>query len=226
MKEYFVYQHKNLKNGKKYIGITKQIPENRWGANGNNYSSSPYFFSAIQKYGWENFLMKFLFSNLTKEEACEIEKNLIKENNTQDKNFGYNIMEGGEAPSMPKIVRERLSEALKGNKNGLGKPCSLEKRKKISDAQKGRTLSEEHRKKLSIVKKGSHHKTISDESKKKISDAHRKTPIYCEELDKVFPSIQECARQMGIPATNICAVCKGKHKHHKGFHFSYFVENI
>lgn len=33
---YTVYQHKNKLNKKVYIGITKQIPEQRWGINGKN----------------------------------------------------------------------------------------------------------------------------------------------------------------------------------------------
>ena len=48
---YYVYLHNNKINNKKYVGITKQKPENRWGLNGYNYRSSPYFYSAIQKYG-------------------------------------------------------------------------------------------------------------------------------------------------------------------------------
>lgn len=48
---YTVYQHKNKINNKVYIGITKQIPEKRWGINGYNYKTSPHFYSAIQKYG-------------------------------------------------------------------------------------------------------------------------------------------------------------------------------
>ena len=67
---YTVYQHKNKINGKVYIGITMQEPEKRWGVNGRNYKSSPHFYSAIQKYGWDNFEHNILFTNLTKEEAC------------------------------------------------------------------------------------------------------------------------------------------------------------
>lgn len=73
---YTVYQHKNKINGKIYIGITMQKPEVRWGKNGNNYKSSPHFYSAIQKYGWDNFEHNILFTGLTKEEACLKEQEL------------------------------------------------------------------------------------------------------------------------------------------------------
>jgi hypothetical protein len=48
---YTVYQHKNKINNKVYIGITSQNPQIRWGSQGCNYKSSPYFYNAIQKYG-------------------------------------------------------------------------------------------------------------------------------------------------------------------------------
>lgn len=221
---YFVYSHTNKLNGKKYIGITKQKkPELRWGSNGRNYSS--YFRNAIDKYGWANFDHEILYEGLTKEEACEAEISLIKQYNTQDRNFGYNITEGGTAPIMPEEIREKISIALLGNKNGQGIPCSEEKRRKISEAQKGIKFSDERRLHLSEAKKGKSHAPISAESRKKISDAHKKKPVYCVELNRVFPSIQECGRQMNIDATSICACCRGRFKSIKGYHFNY-ADNI
>ena len=48
---YIVYQHKNKINNKIYIGITSRTPQERWGKQGCNYKTSPYFYNAIQKYG-------------------------------------------------------------------------------------------------------------------------------------------------------------------------------
>ncbi|MDD3222628.1 MAG: GIY-YIG nuclease family protein [Clostridia bacterium] len=82
---YTVYQHKNMINNKSYFGITSRIPEQRWGINGDKYISSPHFYNAIQKYGWDNFDHIILFENLTKEDACLKEQELISEYNTMDR---------------------------------------------------------------------------------------------------------------------------------------------
>ena len=223
---YYVYQHINKINGKRYIGITKQNPESRWGTDGTNYKSSPYFYSAIQKYGWDNFSHEILFNGLTKEEACDKEIELIAYFQTQDKQHGYNIMEGGSAPVIPEEVRKLMSEKMRGNKNGLGHACPEEKKRKISEAQKGRKLTEEHKAKLSMAKKGCNHASPSAETRKKISDSHAKKQVYCEENDVVYESIQSCAKELSLDPTEVCACCKGKHKSTHGYHLRYYNDTI
>ena len=66
---YSVYKHVNKTNGKVYVGITKQKPEQRWGYNGVNYKNSPRFWSAIQHYGWDNFEHIIIQDQLTHDEA-------------------------------------------------------------------------------------------------------------------------------------------------------------
>lgn len=225
MEQYSVYMHVNKVNDKKYIGITKQTPEARWGTNGRNYQNRcPHFWSSIQKYGWNNFEHIVVASGLSKEDACNMEIDLIAKYRTQDKNFGYNILEGGTAPSLPEEVRKKMSISMRGNKNGAGHPCSEEKKKKISEAQKGRKFSEERRKHLSEVKKGKPHAPCSEETRKRISDSHEKFPVYCEETGIVYPSIQGCAKELGVQATLVCRCCKGKQKSTGGFHFSYYKD--
>lgn len=223
---YLVYQHKNKINGKIYIGITSRTPEERWGNNGCNYKSSPYFYSAIQKYGWDNFEHNILFTNLTKEQACLKEQELIKNFNSANRQFGYNSTSGGDIFVMNEETKQKISQSLMGNKNGLGHACSEEKKKKISDAQKNRQFTEEHKQKLSEAAK-KRHVPCSDEKRKVLSKNYpNKRKIYCEELDMIFESVQECARYINAPATNISKICGGKGKTVKGYHLKYYNDTI
>ena len=222
---YTVYQHKNKINGKIYIGITSQKPEDRWGSQGCNYKSSPHFYSAIQKYGWNNFEHNILFTGLTKEQACLKEQELIKEYDLMNREFDYNSTSGGNIFVMNEETKQKISQAMMGNKNGLGHPCSEEKKKKISEAQKGRKFTKEHKQKLSEAAKN-RHVPCSEDKKQTLKEKSHKKPVYCEELDKVFESVQECGRQLGIPATNISKLCNGRGKTLKGYHLRYYNDTI
>ena len=113
-----------------------------------------------------------------------------------------------------------------GNKNGLGHKCSEEKKQKISQAQKNRKFTEEHKRKLSESAK-KRHVSCSEEKKKKLAENYpNKKQVFCIETNKVYPSVQECARQLGLYATNISKVCKGIHKTTGGYHFSYYDNTI
>lgn len=93
-KNYIVYKHTNKINGKLYIGITSVDVKSRW-KNGNGYNRQSYFYNAIQKYGWENFDHEILFDNLSKNDACIKEAEMIAYYKSNEKEFGYNIASGG-----------------------------------------------------------------------------------------------------------------------------------
>ena len=131
MKKYVVYCHTNKINGKKYVGITSQKPEKRWG-NGCNYSNNEYFYNSIKKHGWHNFMHEILYTDLCKDVACCIERKLIAEWNTASREFGYNLALGGEgAHSMSESTKAKLSKQRKGMK------CSEETKRKMSDSKTG-----------------------------------------------------------------------------------------
>lgn len=90
---YSVYVHINKKNNKKYVGITSIDPICRW-ENGHGYHQQM-FGNAINKYGWDAFEHIILNTGLTKEEACKKEKYYIDLWKTNNKNYGYNIQNGG-----------------------------------------------------------------------------------------------------------------------------------
>ena len=67
MNNYTVYMHVSP-SGKRYIGITGQSVERRWG-NGTGYKNCISFNRAIAKYGWDNIKHIILYSGLSKEDA-------------------------------------------------------------------------------------------------------------------------------------------------------------
>lgn len=93
-KKWSVYAHINNINGKMYVGITSQKPSRRF-CGGHGYRNCRAFFSAIKKYGWDNFEHLFLLRNISLKEASHVEKHLIKVFRLQDSRFGYNISDGG-----------------------------------------------------------------------------------------------------------------------------------
>ena len=94
---YTVYMHESP-SGKKYVGITKTSLKKRWNY-GYGYEHNPYFWRAIQKYGWGNITHKIIADGLSKEEACKIEIDLIRELKLTDPKYGYNIRQGGDLPT-------------------------------------------------------------------------------------------------------------------------------
>lgn len=103
--------HKNKTNGKIYIGITGNSIEDRW-RKGKGYKHCCKFWNAIQKYGWDGFEHIILFEDLCKEDAENMEIKLIREYNTTDDNFGYNIQNGGYSRGkMAESSKEKISLA-------------------------------------------------------------------------------------------------------------------
>lgn len=232
---YVVYCHTNKTNGKKYFGITGMKPERRW-SSGAGYKTSRHFYFAIQKYGWDGFSHEIICSGLSKEQAAKMEQKLIFENKTNMQEYGYNMSAGGESGAYG--VKPSQETIEKRRKKVTGQKRSEETKKKQSDAAKGRTfspetlekmraakigkpLSEECKKKMSEVRKG---RKISQETKERMRAARAKESraVYCKETDRVYSSMQEAARELNLYATNISAVCRGKHSHTKGLHFCYW----
>lgn len=210
-----VYCHINKTNGKKYIGITSQKPINRWGKNGNGYSSQM-FFRAIQKYGWDNFDHEIIASNLTEEEASHFEAILIKEFDTLNPEKGYNIREGGStgytlseeararmsevhrAENLSPETRQKMSENhadFRGEKHPMyGKHHSAEAKAKLSAANLGKTMSLESRAKISVAISGEKnpfygHKH-TEESKRKNAEAHQGKTLSEETRQKLSEAMK------------------------------------
>lgn len=113
MKErtYTVYIHRSPTN-KCYVGITHIKPEYRWNE-GRGYQQNKHFYSAIQKYGWENFEHIIVARNLPFNVACEMEQHLISELKSNQRKYGYNKSVGGEKTALGAHYTTVFSDAHK-----------------------------------------------------------------------------------------------------------------
>lgn len=221
-RKYFVYKH-TFPNNKVYIGITQQQPEKRW-KKGLGYDSHQKIMKrAIKKYGWNNIEHKILFANLTKEEACSKEIELIALYDSTNKQKGYNISKGGEGtigvkPTMESKEKNRIAH--------LGKKASLETRRKISESNKGKhnkKISEEQKKKISETTKNA---MKNPELRKKLSELAKKRKnntkkVKCIETNKIYHTIREASKDTNIGAWGIGQNCLKKRKSAGGLHWEY-----
>lgn len=234
--------HTNKVNGKRYIGITKQSPSRRW-SNGLGYRDQIFFWRAIQKYGWNEFEHKILYNNLTVSEAEEKEAQLIAFFNSNDKNFGYNILKGGSAPlPISDETRNRISKNhadVSGCKNPMygvhlekGQPVRcLDNNVIYKDVQ---TAAKELGLKAYNIwqvlcrrqkSTGGYHFVYEQdyvEDKWYNSEVGNNKQIICTDTGEIFHSIKECAKKLNLDDSGITKVCRGKQKHIKGFHFQYW----
>lgn len=243
--DYKVYMH-ITPNGKKYIGITCQDLQIRW-RNGEGYAKCPLFYKAVLKYGWENLKHEILFTGLTKAEAEQKEIELIKQYKSNNRNYGYNIENGGNCvgkhsqETIEKIKQSNIGKN-KGNTVWLGRRHSQETKLKLSEIAKLRTGSknpfygkrhtEETKEKLRQINLGKKygeetkrklskvHKGIrlSEDHKRKISEAKKKR-IICIELNKIFRSSIEASKFVKIVPSAIRNCVNGNTKTSGGYHW-------
>lgn len=215
---YSVYKH-TAPNGKVYIGITSQYPLYRW-SNGNGYKHNSHFYSAILKYGWDNIKHEVLYTNLDKQTACAIERELISIYKSNNHEYGYNNSTGGEKSALGSHWKQseshrcKISESLKGNKNCLGRVLTVQHREKISVANKGKQS----------WNKGKH---LSGEHKSKISQSSigkrgvNTKQVLCVDLNLIFLSAHDASIKLSVDSSSIIKCCKGKRKTVGGYTWRY-----
>lgn len=206
---YSVYCHTNKINGKKYIGITKRKPEERWGNNGCHYKRCKLFYNAIRKYGCDNFEHDILFINLSKDEAVEKEKELIKKYNSNDNHYGYNLTKGGDGLNgyIPtEETRKKMSIMNSGKNNYFyGKRFYGKKNPYYGKKHSSKTKD--------LISQ--HHADVSGKNNP------RAKAVYCIELDLLFDTSIEACHKLGINNQSIANCCKGNQKTAGGYHWKY-----
>jgi hypothetical protein len=142
---YTIYKTTNTINGKFYIGKHQTTD-----ANDNYYGSGKKLELAIKKYGKENFTKEVLFIFDNEYEMNSKEKELITEEFVNRKDT-YNVGIGGEGG--PHFKGKKHTDEAKAKiklRRRNFTPLDIEARKKISEANKKRTITDETRNKLSV----------------------------------------------------------------------------
>ena len=196
--KFTVYVHTSP-YGKKYVGITSQIPEKRWGYNGNGYVDNKHFYSAICLYGWENFKHEIIAENLDLVEASNLESSLISKFDAMNPNHGYNQTTGGNWSKPSLEVREKLRKATTERwkdpafRNKVIPPMQA--------SLSGRKLSEEHKQHIKQYwdthehpLKGTH---LSEAQKLKLSASHKGMPSWSKGFTKeTHPSLMKTSASL------------------------------
>lgn len=139
-----VYKITNLVDGKFYIGSSKNI-EGRWYTHkkelNSGYHNNQHLQRAWNKYGKENFKFEVLEEVADLDKIRERENYYIKSTNCCDHSIGYNMLDDatiGIGVSHSLEVRQKISEACKGEKNGhYGRKHSPETIKAMRDKRWG-----------------------------------------------------------------------------------------
>ena len=201
-----VYKYTNKNNGKVYIGQT--IREDIRMEQHRRCDSPSRFHSAIKKYGWDNFEYAVIFTiehddiDIIHQLLDSIEVKCIDLCDSTNPHKGYNMSRGGKGCS--------------------GYRLSDKQREEISKKLKGRKLDEDWRQKISDTRKARKHpspnkgKTLSEDTKKKIRrNSTNSKPFYVDGIE--YPSLREACRVFGWEANN---VQPGKCKTYRGHKIS------
>jgi len=225
MKRFIVYKHTNINNGKAYIGITSIGINKRWNS-GHGYDLQPKFNHAIKKHGAKSFKHEILAKDLTKKEACELEKMFIAKYDTI--NNGYNVSVGG--MDMKSAYDKVMVDKYNPETGEL--ICSY---KSIMDAAFDVNASDSH---ISEACRGKFHVIAGygwayHGQKWEKPKKYRHSRCKVEKVDQetgivldVYNTLKEAAEMNGISVSMISMCCNGKCKKGGGFLWRYNNESL
>jgi group I intron endonuclease len=201
-----VYKIYNLKNEKCYIGSSKNVSlrcDNHKQNLKNNKHSNKHLQASYNKYGKETFIflaIEYCDNFLEREQYW---MDLLDANNNKK---GYNKRIKVDSNSGRKGYK--MSDEFKQKMRLIGLKRRDVVAKWASEFHKGKIISEETRKKMSISQKN---RKVSLETRLKISQKLTKK-IKNLESDFIWNNVKECALDLKVSEATIKNWIKGKHK--------------
>ena len=223
-----IYCIEDITNNKRDIGQSVDIVD-RWrrhiselnlGSHCNDYLQKSW-----NKYGQSNFEFTIL-EECNDTQLNDRERFYIEKYNTLDRDYGYNLKEGGQDYNhFTDEIKMKMKEAIKASyddperrkiqkENALKQWANPETKKKImgeNNGMYGRHHSEESKRKMSEKKKGT------------ISWRRDRTPVICIELNKVFQDATAAGNEMSLDGSCILKVCKGNRRTCGGYHWEFII---
>ena len=213
-----VYKITNQINDKVYIGQTIRSLSERWSQHLRDSEKLDYpLYRAMSKYGKENFNIKAIYKTNNIEDLNKKEGELISTFKSTNRDFGYNVLSGGNNWKMPQEMKDKISKALTGKK--FKSNISKEEKSSIAKKNGAKAYSTKEKKEKWAVKNGSKsfkvYKAICKQFRK------RNQPSIYEKGEYIGEWLMttECAKNLGIDSRHIRDCLAGKRKQHKGFMF-------
>lgn len=188
---YLIYKITCTVSGKSYIGLTKDLALR---LNRHKLPSSDCcgIRNAIQKYGWDQFVVETLLDNLSLEEANKAEERLIGEHATLTPT-GYNLQTGGDHRILSEKSRKQISKTL------TGRPRPQSVIDKMAAAHRGKPLSEQHKANIALTRLRGIPRSAEVRTKISAAQVGRKaTPEAIERMKKSTNKKQESPYQINI----------------------------
>jgi group I intron endonuclease len=235
----YIYLITNIANGKRYVGQSQQLDiERRWSKHKNISKTGlgKHLRDAYIKYGIDKF--KFQIICICFDEDCDkYEEEYIKKFNTILPN-GYNVKCRGKSVVISDETRMLISKRTK-------ETMTEKRRLRIIETHKGKTISEEHKKIISIKTK-ERWERLTEADRNKLFEKRKNSPNYINSVTELkkqsdatkkrvgkfdknntllesFDSLSDASRTSNLSVTTISRVCSGK-KYYKtagGFVWKY-----
>ena len=232
-RHWIIYMY-TFPNNKRYIGKTCRSMNRRQGDDAwTGYQRCTLLWNAIQKYNVQNIKQDILFEGeMTDSYASRLEQICIllfkcNANRFSNPSYGYNLTDGGEGVSGSK----RQDEAH-----------MLQVMEMIA-ANKGRKLTDEHKKKLSVAHTGLKIGPMSESTKRKIAMANSRenmseetrirrsnskkkmvvaiNKITCESI--IFDSVFDAAQYFNVKSSAVSRWCNKTRNSTTDYIFDYYL---